>query len=82
MSIDSSKNLAVIDIVANASRHLTGLFGFEVEFAGDDMMALQSAIYDIFGERISTATLNPDYEVEADKHWIIPPLLRRKLAEG
>jgi hypothetical protein len=59
MAYDETKNLEVIGVTARASFELAKLFGFDVpDYGGDQMLALQGAIYDIFGKQIDEGTLN------------------------
>jgi hypothetical protein len=58
---DSETNMEVIGVTARASLELAGLFGFEIDFGGDEMMALQDAIYMIFGKQINEGRLNSDF---------------------
>ena len=64
MAYDHAKNMQVIAVTARTAEQLGGLFGFDVEYGGDDMLALQASILDIFGKRIDAGQLNAAFAAE------------------
>jgi len=58
---DETKNLAVIGVTARASFELAALFGFDApDYGGDQMLALQDAISEIFGKQIAEGVVNTE----------------------